>query len=680
MRALKLHMKDWTVPVALLVACLLSFSLLIPSLGFYWDDWPSLVITKIQGPHGFYEFFRLDRPTTHYSYLLLMPLLGTEPMNWQIFTLMLRWIAAVLFWWTVRKFWPNAGSLATWSALVFAVHPIFRQQNIALTYHQLWLQYVFYVLSIGAMAAADRTPRRYWVWTSLALVALLLNFLISEYFLGVELLRPVLLAVLLWPYFQKTTAMGKIKRLLLHWLPYLLLLLAYLAWRFIFMDLPGEDRNAPELLANLLTNPLSAGVQLIQMALQDTVYVIAASWYETFQPARFDLHSTFSLAALGLTLVTAVLTAVYLFLYNHHCVHEELADHKTARSAALLGLALVMIAPLPGWVTGRQVTVGAFSDRLAVPAMLGASLLIAGGIAWLVRGRLQQVALIGLLIGLAAGQNLRVANDFRWAHTQSNRLYWQMYWRAPGLQPQTAVMSEGEILSKMGLYSTAAGINLIYADASPSGELPYWYYGISREYGHRMPELLAGIPLETSFRQFTFQGDSRNSVVVYFEPRGDCLRVLTPEDIHDPELTPLMAQALTISDLSRILPEAKAGRAPSEDIFGPEPEHGWCYYFQKADLARQLKDWQQVAALGDQVQAAGYNLLNSQSNTPQEWVVFLEGYAHTGRWQDSADLSRAILEKDPRMAARLCDVWASLNVQYGSVAEIEVARGSLNCP
>ncbi len=680
MRALKIHLKDWTVPVALFVACLLSFALLIPTLGFYWDDWPSLLITKIQGPHGFYEFFRLDRPTTHYSYLVLMPLLGTDPVRWQIFTLVLRWITAVLFWWTVRKFWPNAGSLATWAALIFAVHPIFRQQNIALTYHQLWLQYVFYVLSIGAMAAAVRAPRRYWAWTGLSLLALLLNFLISEYFLGVELLRPVLIGVLLWPYIHQAPALVKIKRLLLHWLPYLLLLVAYLAWRFIFMDLPGEDRNAPELLTNMLSSPLSAGLQLMQMALQDTIYVIVASWYDTFQPARFDLQSTFSLAALGLTVVSAALTAGYLFFYHQHRDTEELADYKTARAAALLGLIMVMIAPLPGWVTGRQVTVGAFSDRLAVPAMLGASLLVAGSVAWLVRSRLQQIALIGLLVGLAAGQNLRVANDYRWARTQANRLYWQMYWRIPSLQPQTALMSEGEILSKMGLYSTASGINLIYADTSPSGEMPYWYYGISREYGHRMPELLAGIPLETTFRQFTFQGDSRNSVLVYFESRGDCLRVLTSDDTHDPELTPLMVQALPISNISRILPEAQSGHSPSEDIFGPEPEHGWCYLFQKADLARQQKDWQQVAALGDQAAGAGYSLQNLQSNTPQEWVTFLEGYAYAGRWQEAAALSQEIFEKDPRMAARLCDVWAGMQEQNGGGAEIEASRSSLACP
>jgi hypothetical protein len=675
---MKFQLKSWTIPLALAAACVLSFALLIPSLGFYWDDWPFLVSARLQGPQGFYEFFRLDRPTTYYSYLVLMPILGTDPVRWQVFTLALRWLTAVLVWWTVGRLWPKANPLAGWTALIFAVHPIFRQQPIAMTYHQLWLEYAFYVLSIGAMAAAIRSQRRFWLWTILALAGMGLNFLISEYFLGVEFLRPVIIGGLLWPSMQNKPAVQKIRSVLKHWLPYLALLLIYLAWRFIFMDLPGEDRNAPELLTNLLANPFSGSVRLIQMALQDFVYIVAASWYETFQPGIIDFATRFNLAALGLTAFCTALSAVYLYFYNRQ-QEDEAGDLQSFRTAAVLGLLLVLVAPLPGWVTGRQVTVGAFSDRLATPAMLGASLLIAAAVAWLIRGRVQQIIIISLLIGLSVGQNLRVANDYRWARTQTNRLYWQLFWRAPALQPDTGVFSEGEILSKMGLYSTASGLNLVYADPSPSGRLPFWYFAISREFGHRMPELVAGIPLDKSFRQFTFQGDSRNSLVVYFETKGDCLRVLTPADGNDPALTPLMVQALPISNLSRIQSTALPGHQPTADIFGPEPERGWCYLFEKADLARQENDWQQVAALGDQAGEQGYSLQNLQSNTPQEWVPFIEGYAHTGRWEDAARLTQAVVEKEPKMAPRLCDVWGALQNTLGAAAEIDNTRSTLGC-
>ena len=40
-------------------------------------------------------------------------------------------------------------------------------------------------------------------------------------------------------------------------------------------------------------------------------------------------------------------------------------------------------------------------------------------------------------------------------------------------------------------------------------------------------------------------------------------------------------------------------------MFGSEPPHLWCYYFEKADLARQLQDWQSVLQLEKQARARG---------------------------------------------------------------------------
>ena len=55
------------------------------------------------------------------------------------------------------------------------------------------------------------------------------------------------------------------------------------------------------------------------------------------------------------------------------------------------------------------------------------------------------------------------------------------------------------------------------------------------------------------------------------------------------------------------------------EIFGAEPPHTWCYYFEKADLARQLQDWQSVLQLEKQAREHGF--------TPKfgpEYVPFIE--------------------------------------------------------
>jgi hypothetical protein len=147
-----------------------------------------------------------------------------------------------------------------------------------------------------------------------------------------------------------------------------------------------------------------------------------------------------------------------------------------------------------------------------------------------------------------------------------------------------------------------------------------------------------------------------DTVVVYYAPEtGKCLWVLSPQDGDNPELPSLSKGMLPLSNLGRIEPERQAAEPPPTDIFGPEPPHDWCYYFQKADLARQMGDWQRVAQLGDEAQKLGYS-----PNNPQEWIPFIEGYARTGRWEEAIQRTEQVHRINFRVDPRLCDVWDRL--------------------
>jgi hypothetical protein len=79
-----------------------------------------------------------------------------------------------------------------------------------------------------------------------------------------------------------------------------------------------------------------------------------------------------------------------------------------------------------------------------------------------------------------------------------------------------------------------------------------------------------------------------------------------------------------LSKIDRVLTGAVPPK-PAASIFGPEPAHGWCYYYQKAELALQTDDWQKIIALGDEVW--------KQDLHPQdaiEWMPFVQAYAVTG--------------------------------------------------
>ena len=99
----KINIDDKVVPVIFLLLVIASFGLLIPKLGFYWDDWPVIFMTQNQGNAGFWAFYQYDRPFSAWTYILAAPILGTRPIGWHIFSLILRWLTVVFAWLALQK-------------------------------------------------------------------------------------------------------------------------------------------------------------------------------------------------------------------------------------------------------------------------------------------------------------------------------------------------------------------------------------------------------------------------------------------------------------------------------------------------------------------------------------------------------------------------------------------------
>ncbi len=355
------------------------------------------------------------------------------------------------------------------------------------------------------------------------------------------------------------------------------------------------------------------------------------------------------------------------------------------RSGSRLGAVAIALGMLPVWFTDRQIIVGAYSNRFGLPAMFGASLVLVALLEMLIAKQSQRVVLLGLLLGLAAGQHLRTANDYRWSWEQQTRFYWQLSWRAPAIAPGTALVSDGEIFPYVGLYSTSAAINLLYPQNPAAQQFPYWFYSLGRDYIYYMPEFQQGMKIDTQFRNYQFNGNTRDSIVLFYEPaQHECLEVLTSRDMNAPDLPSLTVQSLKNSSTGRILPAPTLPGYPPTDIFGPEPEHTWCYLYQKAELARQSGDWDQVIELGDQAKSQGLSPQASSSNTPFEWLPFIEGYGHAARWQEAQELSLSAYARNKSIDARLCSLWNQMeNDLPSSKAQDEAAqavRSQLHCP
>ena len=97
----------WTAPLALFLAVLAAYGLRLSTLGFYWDDWPYLWFYHALGPAGMYASLGADRPLLGVLYALTLGALGVNPLAWQIFALVLRWLCALGFWLALCQAWPG---------------------------------------------------------------------------------------------------------------------------------------------------------------------------------------------------------------------------------------------------------------------------------------------------------------------------------------------------------------------------------------------------------------------------------------------------------------------------------------------------------------------------------------------------------------------------------------------
>ncbi len=146
--------------------------------------------------------------------------------------------------------------------------------------------------------------------------------------------------------------------------------------------------------------------------------------------------------------------------------------------------------------------------------------------------------------------------------------------------------------------SLTAPLNWIYAPDFHGKQMPYMLYAAEARHEESLVNFDPGIPVQQPYRATYFDGSTSQSIVLFFTPPG-CLKVVDPEtDKRMPQKPKFISDMMPLSRQSLILTDGNASAKPPEQIFGPEPEPGWCYYFEKAELARQMGDWQEVCQAG----------------------------------------------------------------------------------
>jgi hypothetical protein len=647
-RLAALRLPGWTAPLVLLGVVAASYGLLANQLGLYWDAWPLTWIFHNYGDAGLASYFATNRPYWGLLYRLTMPLLGLDPLTWQVFALLWRWVSTVLVWGVVRKLWPDHPDLALGASLLFAVYPGFQQQPIALLYSHFFIVLSAFLGSLWCSLHALQQTRQAWAWTLAALGLSLVNLGTMEYFFLLELLRPLLLWVGVGQ--RVSPIRQRLVRTLAVWAPYLVLFLLMTAWRiFLF---PYQTQNyQPVVLEQLRADPLAALVTLVQRIAGDLWLAIGAMWAPVWQlPDPAALGRRMTLLFAGVVVVVAAGLVIYLLLQRPAGASGQLR-RLWSLGAAGLGFAGLLLSGWPFWLTGLPVNLGFPADRFILPFMLGACLLLTGLLNLLPLPRAVRIAILAAAVGLSAGWQLQVTNAYRRDWQAQKVFLWQLSWRMPGLEPGTLLFSNELPFDYVTDNSLAAPLNWIYAPENRSPKMDYMLYYLTLRLTNQTLE--KELLVTRNYLAATFSGNTSQALVLFYEPPA-CLRVLDvrlDDSFH--RLTALVSQAVPLSRLELVQTGANPAAQPPMSWLGPQPVAGWCYYFEKAELARQQNDWIAVARLGDEAAA----LPNDRPNEASERLVFVEGFAHTGQWEKALDFTHLAFEHSESVRPMICNAW-----------------------
>lgn len=635
---------DWASVGLILAASMLAFLPLVGKLGYYHDDWFT-TISRISGVNLF-RMHLVDRPVLGLWYAVVSYFLGEAPIAWHLYSFTMRFVGSLGLLWLVRMVWPNHKAAGTMIALLYAIYPGFLQQPSANNYSNIIFIYSLSLYSLAFTVKAIYTTQR-WLKILLTILAVGISafyLMAYEALIGLEIFRFLLIWTLLnrndARLFRKTT-----QDALKIFAPYLIIAGLFVVWRLFFFTSARQSTDTSLLINQYLNQPFQMAVQVGVGLIKDLFETVVGAWIIPGYQLGINARPITTLLAILLGLCFVGLALFFVHKWgNVEPKSEPQSEMAMSREATILGAAGVLVTILPIALTGRDVQFRIFLDRYTYQSIAPAAMLITGLLYLTLRSGWQYRIGAGLVF-LAIYTHILNASVYAKNWDLQKQVWWQLSWRAPGLVEGTTLvihMPPGfRYPEDFEIWAPASRI--YYPEPGP---LRITAEVLNEE---TLPAMLARTVTGRNYRGVVYNRDFNQALIMSMPTVNSCLHVL---DGSMPELSPaddpLLVQAAGISRLDRIDTEIPSA-TPPKIIFGKEPEHGWCYTYQKASLAKQEGNWAEVVRLGDEATANG---LSPQDMV--EYVPFIEGYLHVGRSVDATRIATILRDQAPNAAASLC--------------------------
>jgi len=637
--------KDTLVLFVLIIVSCLTYLPFVRQFGYFNDDWYLMYSAGAKGLTVFRDIFSIDRPG---RVLVMIPaywLFGQNPLYYNLSAYIFRLLSGLGMYWISRLLWPRQRAASASMALLFLLYPGFLSQPNAIDYQSHIAGLAAATISIASSLRAisvKRASRRVFFFA----IAILLGWfylLQMEWYIGFEILRWGSIFLLV----SKTerTLIQKIWRTIRSGFVTILIPVVFLPWRLILFT---SERGATDInlqLDQFIQSPLKTGLHWVSTLLGDTLDVVALAWGQPLLLLK-PWISTISLLLFAFVLGLVSVAATLLLLKEIESVKSK-PDDNWQVEAFFLGLLVVLFGLSPVVMVNRYVDFASYS-RYTLVASAGAAILLTGVI-FSFKSTVVQRLLLAALVFVASLTHF--ANSLRAVQvTQATRdFWWQVSWRAPQLEKNTTLVANYAVGATEEDYFVWGPANFIYYPEGANEK--YVQPGVGAA-------VLNQVTVEKTLRNEGQEFRNRRSIRTYKNYRR--LLILTQPTVEScvhvidgmrPEYSSQENELIQIigpySETDQILTDQVATPPPSI-VFGPEPEYGWCYFYQKASLARQQGDWQEIIRLDTQAQKQGFAPIDLI-----EWMPFIQAYVEVGGEERLNELAE-IISADPYIAMQAC--------------------------
>ena len=615
------------IAAIVIVGCLLYIPQM-KDLGLYRDDWNNFYNLTVRGPHMLIQAYGADRPADGYLISGLYWFFGTNYTAYMIWNLCCRILGSVFFALALMRVWPGTSKFAGLAGLLAVAFPGFLQQVDGIAYVPHQTAMMCFMLSLWLTALACEPGQKTWnvLFTFVSMLFSFVSMMLMEYYIGMEIYRFGLI------YLMNREQAGKGKpgsffRSVLSYIPYLIPAAGFVVWRVFFFNAERAGADLLEVLEPYKTTPIHEMKDLSVRAVKSIWKLFAGSWTIPF----YNLSNGLGVEDFIKTLIpSGIIFAagqLFLFLLHRKKTEDSVKDaYNEAGQWLWYGLIGGTIAIMPLIISRHDINFTSSLDRFTWPGMIGAILFLCGLIGSLRNRFLRNVLTMGvLLISVFVQWQNQVSYAQQWRMAKD---YWQqLIWRAPSLEKNTTIVTGGALLVEED-YDVFAPASMIYYP----NEIEEAPIGAEVLNSNTVADVLLGHNSERNIRQITVKKDYDRLLAISKPTAEGCLRVI---DGSDPLYSTLdWTKIPDIGSFSRIS-QIIADPEQSADLpffLGKEQEHGWCYYYEKMELALQRSDPETASQLADEAASKDLSAID-----PVEWIPVIEAYAGTGRIDDALE-------------------------------------------